>query len=62
MAPRSEPTPMISFGSRVPESLADPEGTADVGERDGRHLVVEFGRHSDEDTAEAKQGSANSFQ
>jgi hypothetical protein len=37
--------------------MADPECTADVGERDGRHLVVKFGRHSsDEDTAEAKQG------
>jgi hypothetical protein len=37
--------------------VADPERTADIGERDGRHLVVKFGRHSsDEDTAEAKQG------
>jgi hypothetical protein len=37
--------------------MTDPERTADVGERDGRHLVVKFGRHgSDEDAAEAEQG------
>ena len=36
---------------------ANPERPADVGERDGYHLVVKFGRHSsDEDAAEAKQG------
>ena len=37
--------------------MADPERTADVGERDGYHLIVKFGRHrSDEHAAKAKQG------
>jgi hypothetical protein len=37
--------------------MADPERTADVGKRDGCHLIVKFGSHgSDEDTAEASKG------
>ena len=34
--------------------MADPDRTADLGERDRCHLVVELGRHRrDEDTDEA---------
>jgi hypothetical protein len=37
--------------------MADPEGPADVGERDGCHLAVEFGHYgSDQDAAETEEG------
>ena len=37
--------------------MADPKCTAHVGERDGYHLVVEFGHYSsDQDAAETEEG------